>query len=86
MLSHRYYFDDVYNWYVEKIQQQIFAGACAWLERNVIIEFAVNGTALVTHTTGRIIRRCQTGQVQSYALIFFGGLLVLLLLAGVVHP
>ena len=86
VLSHRYYFDDVYNWYVEKIQQQIFAGACAWLERNVIIEFAVNGTALVTHTTGRIIRRCQTGQVQSYALIFFGGLLVLLLLAGVVHP
>ena len=75
VLSRRYYFDDLYTWYVARVQQRILAAACAWVERYVIIGFAVNGTALVTQTAGRLLRRLQTGVVQTYALLFFIGVM-----------
>ena len=78
LLSHRYYLDELYTWYVAQIQQRLIAGACALFERVVIIGFAVNGLALATQTTGRLIRRCQTGKVQHYALVFFSGVVLLL--------
>jgi len=82
LLARRYFLDDAYDWYVLHVQQRVLAGACAFFERAVIIGFAVNGAALVTQTSGRIIRRCQTGRVQSYALAFFVGIVCLLYLAG----
>ncbi|MBI3319795.1 MAG: NADH-quinone oxidoreductase subunit L [Candidatus Omnitrophica bacterium] len=78
ILARRYYVDDLYDWYVTQVQQQLLAGGCAVFERFVIIGFGVNGIAWLTRSAGRIIRRCQTGQVQSYALAFFSGVVVLL--------
>ncbi len=77
-LLRRYRLDELYAWYVEAIQQRIIAGACALFERWVIISFAVNGTARVTKTVGGIIRYCQTGKIQTYALVFFAGVVALL--------
>ena len=82
VLLRRYYFDTVYAWYVERVQQRIIAGACALFERFVIIGFAVNGLAWATRTTGRGLRRWQTGRVQNYALAFFSGVVVFLYLAS----
>jgi len=75
LLIRRYYFDDFYTWYVTRVQQRIMAATCAWFERYVIIGFAVNGTAMVTQTAGRLMRRVQTGVVQTYALLFFIGVI-----------
>ncbi len=77
-LQRRYYIDEIYSWYVATIQQKIIAGLCAWVERNVIIGFAVNGTARLTRGMGQVIRLCQTGRVQTYVLAFLIGIIWLL--------
>ena len=82
-LQRRYYIDEVYNWYVAVIQQQLIAGFCAWVEQRIIIGLAVNGIAKLTQTFGRVIRRLQTGKVQTYVLAFLAG--VIWLLSSVLH-
>jgi len=82
LLAHRYYVDDLYNWYVDRIQQRLIAGGCALFERAVIIGFAVNGIAWATKTAGGVIRYCQTGRVQTYVLVVFSGIVAFLFLAG----
>jgi NADH-quinone oxidoreductase subunit L len=74
----RYWFDEVYAWYVAVVQQRVIAGACAWVERYVIIGAMVNGTAWLTQAAGRTIRLCQTGTIQTYALGFLIGVACLL--------
>lgn len=81
VLAQRYYIDRLYGWYVETIQQRLITGACALVERFLIIGFAVNGTARLTQTAGRLLRRCQTGKVQWYALVFLMGIAAFLYLA-----
>ncbi len=77
-LARRYYIDECYNWYVATIQQKLIAGLCAWVERHIIIGFAVNGIAWLTRGMGLVIRRAQTGKVQTYALAFLIGIVCLL--------
>ncbi len=74
-LERRYYIDEIYTWYVTRIQQRILAGWCATIERYVIIGCAVNGVARLTQGAGWLLRFCQTGKVQTYALVFFIGVL-----------
>ncbi len=77
-LQRRYYIDEIYNWYVATIQQKVIAGLCAWVERYVIIGFAVNGIARLTRAFGQLLRLCQTGKVQTYVLGFLIGVIWLL--------
>ena len=77
-LQRRYYIDEIYAWYVERVQQRLIAGACHWFENAVIIGFFVNGIARLTRAAGLIMRRFQTGRVQSYVLVFIMGVVVLL--------
>ena len=80
-LLRRYRIDDLYTWYVNAVQQRLIAGTCAFFERFIIIGFAVNGTAWITKTTGRLLRYCQTGKIQTYVLVFFCGVVALLYVA-----
>jgi NADH-quinone oxidoreductase subunit L len=77
-LQRRYFIDEIYNWYVATVQQKVIAGLCAWVERYLVIGFAVNGTAWLTRSLGRLIRLCQTGKVQTYVLAFLIGTVWLL--------
>jgi len=77
-VARRYYIDEFYNWYVATIQQKLIAGLCAWVERYIIIGIAVNGIAWLTRGLGLILRRAQTGKVQTYALAFLLGVVCLL--------
>jgi len=79
-LERRYYIDEIYAWYVANVQQRLIAGLCAWVERSIIIGFFVNGTAWLTQRTGRILRLCQTGRIQTYVLGFLIGIIWLLTL------
>jgi NADH-quinone oxidoreductase subunit L len=73
-LQRRYYIDEMYGWYVAVVQQKWLAGLCAWVERSVIIGFAVNGVARLTQEAGKLLRRLQTGMVQAYVLAFLLGI------------
>ena len=72
--------DELYAWYVQEIQQKLIAGACAWVERVIIIGIAVNGIASVTRAAGLLLRRLQTGKVQNYVLVFLLGVICLFVL------
>jgi NADH-quinone oxidoreductase subunit L len=73
-LQRRYYIDELYGWYVAIVQQRWIAGLCAWVERSIIIGFAVNGIARLTQEAGKLLRRLQTGAVQAYVLAFLVGI------------
>jgi len=83
-LQRRYYIDELYNWYVATIQQHVIAGVCAWVERAIIIGLLVNGTAWLTRGAGRLLRRFQTGRIQTYVLAFLIG--IVWLLSTSIHP
>jgi NADH-quinone oxidoreductase subunit L len=51
-----------------------------WVYRNIdqkVIDGAVNGTGLASEEAGQELRRMQTGKVQQYAAMLFGGAIVL---------
>jgi len=80
VLKDKYYFDIVYGWYVDHLQQG-FARLLAWLEETFIVRFGVHGVTAVAKASGDIIRHLQTGVVQFYALVFALGAAVLFLAA-----
>ncbi|MBI2884651.1 MAG: NADH-quinone oxidoreductase subunit L, partial [Candidatus Omnitrophica bacterium] len=77
VLERKYGFDQLYTWYVDRVQQRLIAHGCQLVERHIIIGFAVNGVAWLTQASGRLIRRCQSGVIQQYALAFVTGVVVL---------
>lgn len=78
-LTNKYYFDAIYGWYVDVVQQG-FANILAWLEQTFIVRIGVHGVTSIAKSTGRILRLLQTGLVQFYALVFVLGVLALYLL------
>jgi NADH-quinone oxidoreductase subunit L len=72
--ANKWGFDDLYNWLVGRVVVGL-AEAIATFDRLVLDGF-VNGVAGVTVALGRGFRRFQTGQVQTYAWVVFGGLLI----------
>ena len=77
IVSNKFYVDELYGILVWKIQQGIAMGSGTF-ERNVIIQFAVNGLASIIRTTGGLLRFLQTGIVQNYAFgILLGATIIL---------
>lgn len=72
ILIQKYYIDPLYQWIVDYVQQTI-AISCQLFDRYILMRLWVNGVAKTTRTSGEILRFCQTGRVQTYALIFFAG-------------
>ncbi len=70
-------FDDLYNWLVGSVVVG-FALAVGTFDR-LGLDGVVNGIAQGTVALGRAFRAVQTGQVQTYAWVVFGGLLVVAL-------
>ena len=76
----RFYFDEAYET-LSKYTQELLAKATDWLDRWIIASLGVKGTAGVTHITGSLLRLLQTGNLQTYALLFVLGVLVVLYLS-----
>lgn len=72
LLKNKYYFDDVYAWYVNSVQQT-FAKILAWVEENILVRLGVHGLTGTARLSGDTFRRLQTGLVQLYALVFVVG-------------
>jgi NADH-quinone oxidoreductase subunit L len=72
VLKNKYYFDAVYSWYVNSLQQS-FAVFLSWFERIFIVRLSVHGLTDAAKISGQTFRYLQTGLVQCYALIFILG-------------
>jgi NADH-quinone oxidoreductase subunit L len=82
-LASRLWFDEVYGWYVEKVQQRL-ALLLEFFEHFLIAGLFVRGSAVLAGLVGIITRGSVTGNIQGYAYWFFGGLVALwLLIVGV---
>ncbi len=79
LLSHGYFVNNFYNWFLVKVQKPI-SEFCTAFEHKVIVEKMVNGTAFLTFKIGDRLRKLQTGRVQTYTTVFFSGIVVILYL------
>jgi NADH-quinone oxidoreductase subunit L len=77
LFDNRWYVDDLYEWIVAKIQQNV-ARLCNAFDQYVIIGTIVNGSAWTTRAIGSVVSRYQTGSVRAYALLFLAGVAALL--------
>ncbi|ABO50555.1 NADH dehydrogenase subunit L [Desulforamulus reducens MI-1] len=71
----KYYIDELYQWFTRKV---VDAGAKVlyWFDI-YFVDGVVNGLAKFTRVSGQGFRYFQTGKMQTYALFFFLGLLVI---------
>jgi NADH-quinone oxidoreductase subunit L len=80
LLAARLWFDEIYGWYVAKVQQR-FAQLLSFLEQVFISGLMVRGVAGITGLVGLGARALHTGSIHSYVFWFFFGLVALWLLS-----
>jgi NADH-quinone oxidoreductase subunit L len=77
LLARRYYIDEFYMWVIDKFAIGV-AAALAVFDRQAL-DGLVNGIAGLFASGGRKLRTAQTGRVQNYGLVLFGGMAVIAL-------
>ncbi len=73
----RFYFDEIYSWYIEKVQQR-FANMLDFIDAILIGGLAVRGPAGIMGLFGLLGRSAHTGNIGAYVWWFFIGLLFIL--------
>ncbi len=76
LLKNKYYFDAIYSWYVDVVQQK-FARILDGFEKTIIVKAGVHGATDSTRFIGGALRQLQNGLVQFYALFFIFGSIAL---------
>jgi NADH-quinone oxidoreductase subunit L len=76
----RFYFDEIYEALFIR-PHDFLAAIAAWFDRWIISGVAVRGTHGTTELLGRALRLVQTGNLQTYAIIFALGVAFLLYFA-----
>jgi len=69
LLKNKYYIDEIYLWLIHHIMDGM-AKVLYWFDI-YIVDGVVNGLALMTRGSGKVLRRTNTGQLQTYAMVFF---------------
>ena len=72
----KFYIDEIYLFITQKIIFNMIGRPSAWIDKN-IVDGTMNGIASVTGRFSGMIKGLQSGKVQSYAIYFFGGIVVL---------
>jgi len=75
----KFYIDEIYLFTTRKIIFNLVGRPAAWIDRN-IVDGTMNGIAKTTNRISILIKGVQSGKVQSYAMYFFGGIIVLVIL------
>jgi NADH-quinone oxidoreductase subunit L len=78
VLNRRYYIDELYMWLIDKLAIGV-AFALSAFDRGGLDQVG-NGLALGIAGAGSVLRKIQTGRVQNYGLVLFGGMAVIALL------
>ncbi|MDD3269526.1 MAG: NADH-quinone oxidoreductase subunit L [Syntrophomonadaceae bacterium] len=76
LLINKYYIDEIYAWIVARAVDAT-AAWLFWVDINIVNRL-VNNIAFFTGRSGETLRYTEDGQVQSYALYMFGGIIVIL--------
>jgi NADH-quinone oxidoreductase subunit L len=79
-MRNRFYFDELYQATVIRLHD-LLAAVADWFDRWIIAGLAVRGTHGTTELAGRVLRLLQTGNLQTYALLFALGVALVLYLA-----
>lgn len=79
LLYHKYYIDELYAW-LGKIFVDGTAKVLEWFDLHVV-NGLVNAIAAITVRFGHVLSYTENGQVQTYALYMFAGIVVLLISA-----
>jgi NADH-quinone oxidoreductase subunit L len=74
----KFYIDEIYLFITNKVIFNLVGKPAAWIDRN-IVDGTMNGIAWTTGRISVLIKGVQSGRVQSYALYFFGGIVVLVI-------
>jgi len=77
LLYNKYYIDEAYNWFFDHIVMGL-AEAFNWNDRHVVDKI-FDGIGFLTRASGSVLRFIQTGNLQNYALVIFGAVLILIL-------
>jgi NADH-quinone oxidoreductase subunit L len=81
-MRNRFYFDEIYQATVIRLHD-FLAAVADWFDRWIIAGLAVRGTHGTTELAGRALRLLQTGNLQTYAMLFaLGVALILFLVLG----
>jgi len=75
----KFYIDEIYLFVTTKVIFNLVGRPSAWIDKN-IVDGTMNGIAWTTGKISVLIKGVQSGRVQSYALYFFGGIVVLVIL------
>jgi len=71
---HKFYIDEIYLFITKKVIFNLVGRPSAWFDRN-IVDGTMNLLATTTGKTSFLIRRVQSGKLQSYAAYFFVGVI-----------
>lgn len=80
ILWNKYYIDNIYNWLFDKILWS-FGRLFNWIDHK-IIDGIFDGIARLLGFFGKKLRLTTSGALQNYALIIFGAVLLIILLAS----
>lgn len=75
----KFYIDEIYLFITKKVIFNLIGRPAAWIDKNIIDGF-YQLIALITAEFSSTIKGWQSGQIQSYALYFIGGILGMALL------
>jgi NADH-quinone oxidoreductase subunit L len=78
-MRNRFYFDELYEATVVKLQETV-AAVAGWIDQWIIAGLLVRGTHGTTELIGRALRLTQTGNLQTYAFLSVLGVAVVLYL------
>jgi NADH-quinone oxidoreductase subunit L len=76
-MRNRFYFDELYEATVIRLQELV-AAIADWWDRWIVAGFCVRGTHGTTELFGRALRLLQTGNLQTYAFLFVLGVAVVM--------
>ena len=79
-MNERFWFDEFYQWIIENVQENL-ARITDIADRWLIAGLLVRGIHGSTELAGRLLRLAQTGNLQTYAVLFTAGLVAVLVFA-----
>lgn len=75
VLQNKYYVDEIFLWIIHNIMDGL-AKVLYWIDI-YIVDGIVNAIACITRSSGKLFRGTTTGQLQTYAMVFFFAVVVI---------
>lgn len=76
---HKFYIDTVYLFFAKQVMNKGFGGAFSFIDTH-IIQASLNGLSDGTYSFSLLIKRMQSGRIQTYGFFFLGGILLMAIL------